>query len=134
MGAILAGAENPIHMLRGRIVTADDFIRLRREIELAAREIQPVRGMQRAQIDGGQRLAGNQIDDRNCVQSTVGTAVVRDEGEFAVVGGNDLVRIGPEGTRARTCNVAGSTIATVLSLFASTRRVAEGAAQTRDSP
>ena len=104
---ILAGAEDPIDVLRGWIVAADDLIRLRREIEFAAREIQSVSGMQRAEIDGGQRLAGNQIDDGDRVQSAVGTAVVRDVGEFAVVGGDDFVGIGAGGDAGQNLQCGG---------------------------
>ena len=63
MGSILTCAEDPIHVLRGRIVAADDFICFRSEIKFAACEIQAVSGTQCAEIDGRQRLAGNQIDD-----------------------------------------------------------------------
>src|ERR1700680_1439612 len=57
--AILARAENPIHTLAARIVTSDNFVRLRREIKFSARKCQPVGGAQRAEIDRRQRLASN---------------------------------------------------------------------------
>ncbi len=76
VGAILAGAENPIHALGRGIVTADDFIRLRGEIEFAAGEVQAVSGAHRAEVDGRQRLARDEIDHRDGVESAVGAAVV----------------------------------------------------------
>ena len=93
--AILAGAEYPIHTLRRRIVATDDFIGLGREIEPAAGKIQSVHGMQRAEIDGRQRLARDQVDNRDRVKSAVEPMPlpVGDEREAPVIRGDDLVRI-----------------------------------------
>ena len=86
MGAILTGAHDPIHFTGGGIVTAEYLVRFGGEVEFAAHVIQAVRPMQRAQIDGAQRLLGYQVDHRNGVVRAA--AVVGNVGELAVRGGH----------------------------------------------
>ena len=87
-------------MLVSGIVPANDFICLCCEIELAAGKCQTMRGMQSSQVDGRQCLAGDEINDGNRMQVAVGPAVVGDIGDFAVIGSDDLVRVGA-GRQAR---------------------------------
>ncbi|PYU83154.1 MAG: hypothetical protein DMG50_09165 [Acidobacteria bacterium] len=97
MRSVLTGAENPINALRGRIVAADDLVRLCGEVELAAGERQTMRGAQCPEIDRRQRLSGCEIDDGDGVERTVGTAVVRNVGQLAIRGCHDFMGIRPGG-------------------------------------
>src|ERR1700685_2942201 len=77
VGAVLPSAENPVDALSSGIVPADDFVGLRREIEFATGEGESVGPVQRAQVDGRQRLAGREIDYRDRVSGALRASAVR---------------------------------------------------------
>lgn len=97
MGSILPRAQHPIHALAGRVVAPNDFIRFRGEIKLPTGEVQAVRGMQRVQVDWRQRLAGNQVNHGNSIETAVYSTVVRNVRTLAVIRGDDFMWIGTGG-------------------------------------
>ena len=76
VGAVLAGADDPIHLFRGGIVAANDLVDFRGEVKLAAGKIQPVRPAQRGKIDLRQRLLRHEVHNGNRVEGA--KALIRD--------------------------------------------------------
>src|ERR1017187_4128354 len=95
VSAVLAGAENPIDLLSGRIIAADGFGGFRGEPRLAAGEIQSMRAAQRSKVNRRQSLSCYEIDYGECVVSSA--AVVGDVGSLAICRGDDFVRIVADG-------------------------------------
>src|SRR5712664_375996 len=91
--SVLPGAYQPIDTLRRWVVTADNLIRFRREIQLASSEDLSMRGMQRTEINGRQRLLSGEIDYRDGVESAVRTSVIGNVRIFAVRRGFHFMRI-----------------------------------------
>ena len=85
MGPFLAGAQNPVYLVAGRIVAADHHVRLGGEVELAVGEPQAVRTAQRREVDMVQLFAGRDVEDGEGVASLCAvTAVIAGEGEFPI--------------------------------------------------
>ena len=95
VGAVLAGAEDPVDFLVGGVVAADDLGAFGGEVEFAAEVGQAVGAGDRAEVDGGESCVMDEVEDR---EGMVGAeAVVGDVGGGAVGGGDDLVGVGAYG-------------------------------------
>ena len=93
VGAVLAGAEHHVDLVRRRVVAADHLVRLGREVDLVADCRESVRAAQRRQVDAVQFLAAGDVDHRERVARRVAAAIVRDERQLAVRGRLHLVRL-----------------------------------------
>src|SRR6266851_2276153 len=89
--AVLADAEEPVELIGGGIVAGDESVVFGGEPDLAIGKGDAVRAAQSAEINAAEFLLGEQINHRKSV-AWGASAVVGDEGEFAVVGGGDFVR------------------------------------------
>lgn len=95
VGAVLAGAEDPVDLFRGGIVAADGFGGFGGEPDFVVDEGEAVRAAESAEINGGKGGLVDEIDDGKGVVRA--EAVVRDEGSGAVGGGDDLVGVVADG-------------------------------------
>src|SRR6266568_3930301 len=91
VSAVLADAEEPVELIGGGIVAGDESVVFGGEPDLAIGEGDAVRAAQSAEINAAEFLLSEQINHRKSV-AWGASAVVGDEGEFAVVGGGDFVR------------------------------------------
>ena len=89
--AVLARAEDKVDLLRCRIVPAKGLRRLCREPYFAVHERQPVRPAKSAEVDRGQCVVRNKVDDRERVVCP--EAIVRDIGRLSICGRDDLMGI-----------------------------------------
>ena len=91
MGAVLAGAENPVDFLRGGVVTADDFGAFGGEPEFSRFEGEAVRAAQCAKVDNRQSFLRLQIRDSDGVERA--TAVIGNVRKAAIIGSDDFMGI-----------------------------------------
>src|ERR1700744_2132258 len=95
VGAVLAGAQDPVDLVRGGIIAANGFGGLCCEPGLAADEGEAVRAVKGPEIDGANRPASGQIDFG---EGVVGAeSVVGDVCRPAVGGCDDLMGIVADG-------------------------------------
>lgn len=92
VGAVLAGAKNPINFVCGRIVAADGFGSFCSEPELASHKRETVRTAESAKINRRQRLLVHEVGDGDGVVGSA--AIIGDVGDFSVSRGDDLMRVG----------------------------------------
>src|ERR1700730_15526894 len=92
MGAILAGAKDPVDLFRCRIVATDGFGGLGSEPEFSARKCEAMRAAQCSQIDYRQCFLLNEIYDGYGVVGA--TAVIGNVCKLPVIRGGYFVRVG----------------------------------------
>ena len=94
VGAILAGAHDPVDLRGGGIVAGDGLGAFSGEIQLAAHEGKAVRSAERSGVDVRQSLLRDQIDDGERVIAA--EAVDGNVGGFTVGGGDDFMGVGSD--------------------------------------
>ncbi len=70
VGAVLAGAEDPVDLVSDGVVAADDLGSFGGKPDLAVDEDEAVGAAEQAEIDGGEGLAGDEIDYGEGVEGT----------------------------------------------------------------
>ncbi len=95
VGAVLAGAEDPVDFGGGGVVAADDLGGFGDAVEFASDEGEAVGAAEGAEVDGGEGGAVDEVEDSEGVEGS--EAVVGDVGGGAVGGGDDFVGVGADG-------------------------------------
>src|SRR5580698_6916603 len=70
VGAVLAGADNPVDFVGGGIVASNGFGGFGGEPGFTSNEGEPMWTVKRAKVDRGKRLLSHQVTDRKGVEST----------------------------------------------------------------
>ena len=98
MRAVLAGTEDEINFLFGRIIAAEGLGRFRSEPDSVCGKVETVRATEGAEIDRSERFLCDEIHHGQGMQrSGTASAIVGDVSGFAVRGGDDFVRIVADG-------------------------------------
>ncbi len=95
VGAVLAGAHDPVDLAAPGIIAADGLGRFSSEPDLALHEGQPVRAAQGAKFDLRFRLLTDEVDNRQGVK--LAEAVIGHIRRMAIRGGDYFVRIVADG-------------------------------------